>query len=825
MGAEIVIKGNEFKGKLKNGDDFLSNPSEFTTNLTGSVMTQRHSLRTIDIEWLSIATTSSQWNIQNVGGNDYTIKRVTDFTIDRWSVGDTFDFVAFFSTQPFNNIASGFITAINADGTKLFITLTSGSLITAVNYKDDALRGTTPLTALIYNFGLIENQETFNTVSKVSENDQAYYGSDIGFDTGGGVRDTNFVDLIPLAQYRDWVTGTAKARYVQNTGTYIQQFEIVHEFLINPFYVEGELPNLQNNVVPTLLAGLNSLKYVSRPEFRTVLSNPSSAKFQISENNLGSVGWYNENFNGFNNLYNIKDVEYFETATPANSSDGLIVSTPTTARITVERIGGSFLASERFGVAISYLPLATEYQNTLTNQKTNFIYVDAYNQEGAGTVANDFIAGLTATLSGSDLVIDIQVSYSIAQQMRLTATSNYVIGINVADASLSAGNTDEVMLIGDVNNYVKNADIPNLLNVTKFDIYPHNKIIGIDSPVTDLKPAFNEDGVAIDGTLSIALDKDAFINTMELALIAFNTVTENSFDLDTFLFDIAGSVVSSGVQQLIVNSDRGYNLLSTDQNTVVTLSVGSLVGDDQFYNLQIGQKIRWQDWINNLDADTIFFNASKLNDNLNFKSSNYSELNDYEIRLALRFNVFGTNILGQSGNTIYQGLTPKLSIFDYGLDENVTPIWSYVIETWNEADSINLGGVVQSHEDTLMKIIWTNSGGPVTDIVGFYAINRIEVSQDTSNGIFELSSISTIPPPVNNLLKVIPSNLGTKISIIAGNVVAECLIESTLIDDSLDYNLSGTIVDTGAAFGAKTTSPSGIIKTTSPAGTPKTLSP
>ncbi|GAH06882.1 unnamed protein product, partial [marine sediment metagenome] len=127
-----------------------------------------------------------------------------------------------------------------------------------------------------------------------------------------------------LGQYEDWRTGTVKARFSQQVNDYIQKFEIEHEFTILPYYLDGELSNLQNNVIPPLLNGLNSLKYVFNPEFRTVLSNPNTAKSYDFDINLGSTAWFNENFNGFNSEYKVNSITYTEFGT-ANSADGLLI--------------------------------------------------------------------------------------------------------------------------------------------------------------------------------------------------------------------------------------------------------------------------------------------------------------------------------------------------------------------------------------------------------------------------------------------------------------------------------------------------------------------
>ena len=72
-----------------------------------------------------------------------------------------------------NNIT---VDSISSDGKTLVFTVNSGAL-TDTHYLDAGIRGLTFLTAIKYKFGLIGNSENFNIESKVSGNDQGYYGS------------------------------------------------------------------------------------------------------------------------------------------------------------------------------------------------------------------------------------------------------------------------------------------------------------------------------------------------------------------------------------------------------------------------------------------------------------------------------------------------------------------------------------------------------------------------------------------------------------------------------------------------------------------------
>jgi hypothetical protein len=825
MGVEIVIKNQNTRSEFQNGLFFVDNPLDFTNNLAGSVMETVRDYKLIEIGWTSKSKDSgATWTVNTATGSIYST--AGNFITDGFSVGDTFYYEDISGGAGTN--FSGQITSLSA--TTMFFTLLSGSR--ANNDTEAQIRGTTDLTASIFKFGLIGNNESFNVESKVSGNDQAYYASGVG-ERVGGVRDTSFQFMQKLGQYKDWQTGSMQIRFVQDSynpataQTGAQLFEVLHKYTIVPYYLDGELANLQNNVIPPLLNGLNSLKYVYEPGFRTVLSNPNSEKTKQIDYVKGSIAWYNENFNGFNNLYNVKSVSY-QDANTLTSASGLLVAGKTRVTVVVENTAGAYTGGERFGAYVSYLPEQTEYEDTiLTDLKENFIYDRVIENEGQAPIAGDsFITNGFATVVGTDLQIEFDVEYNTAQKIRLSnkIAQNpiyFVLAVQLGDTGLGAGNSDKVMLLADVGLYDESPDIAGLMDVTKFNIYPHDRQIGVGSPSTNMT-SWNEDGLVVDFDFDLDLNLNAFINTLEFKLVAHNSTTNNVFELDSYSYQIAGSVVSSGVQQLNISTNRGYILNASDQFNDVQLSVGSNAAGVQTYNGRFAQKISWQDWIANLGVDTIFYDSNEPNDNLNNKASNYSALNGYDIKLAVSANLFGTNTFGTSGLTDYLFLSPSLGVFDYEEDGNIPAVWSGVVETFNPLTSANLNGAVLTGQDTLFRTTWTNSNGPVTSLTGIWGINRIEETGDIGSQITEMSSLNA---PASNQILIPSSGTNLFVYLNAGNVVFECLVDGSLAQSGVNYNLSSRIQDSTSLVDGKRTSPLNEVKDTSGTPTNKVESP
>jgi len=812
MGVTLIQVSQKYFNEFKNGTTFGDNPGDFTTNLAASIQENVKYLQQVDISWDSISNATDVFLIDDIALPTLIFTRAAgNWLTDGWWIDDTLDFIFFdVPTAGFINLPA---TVLSVDADNLVLDVPGWTVLHSADGEQIQLRGLEPLISLNFQFGLIGNTESYNSESKVSENDQGYYSATVGL---GGPRSTVFQNMIRIGQYADWQTGSMRVRFVSNPSTYVQRFEIEHIFMVVPYYLDGELiDNLQANVIPDILDGNNSLKYAFKAGFRTANNNPNTQKTFISTNNLGSVGWYNESFNGFQNDYNIVSRTYEDEAT-TNTADGLLISVKTKTVITVERLSGVMSGAERFGVYVSYTPEQDEYQNKITNLKANFIYDRAFNNAGlAFTTGDDFITKCEAVINGSDqLVITLETEYSILQKTFLSTklsqgSANFIVSVLVGDASLSSISSDRVNLLVDALPYDDSPDIPGLMTINKFDFFPHDRQEGVDTPSTDLT-VWIEDNFLNAFNFKLNRFLAAVINTLEFKLVAYNTVTDQIFELDSYSYGVAQATISNNIQQLNENKTRGYILKSGDQFNKATINTGVFFAFEQNYDGVIGQKVSWQDWIQNLGVDTIFYDNTKLNDNFNLKASNYTT-DDYEIRFGLFASVSGISGLQVPGTTIFSFLSPKITTFDYEEDGGFD-IWSHVIETFDETGTTNLGGSILTGQNTLFRATWTKLvGGPVVSLVDIWGINRIEETNQPGYAITEMSSIND--PAANQLL--IPS-VGTllDLTIVGGKVVMECLIDGSVAIPGINYNLSTEIRDANTVMPEDKITEQGVPKDT-----------
>ena len=786
MGVEILSTGTKFLRQYYNGNDFTSNPSEYGFNLTGSVMERTKIIQSIDISYFAKASES---NIFNITSNRIT-RQLGTWEDDGIGVGDTIEV----------NSNDYIVTSVSDTIliTNISITGTVGDRNNVVVY------GKSALTALIYKYNLVENQEQVNFTSKVSGEDLAFYTSGIN---------TVAKDLEVLGKFNSVKTGLATVKSVTNANPYVQSFEITHDLVVNPYYIDGQLNNLLEKKPPQLFDGLNSIKYIGEFEFRRDLSDPSAAKIANINNILGSVGWFDENFNGFDSNYTLNSITYQDDAT-SQTVDGVQINGKTNVTVVVDKITGNFASGNKAGVYFSYLPPVEDYTETLTTFQDNFMYDNQFHTEGtSATAGTDIITNVDSSISGNQLTITYSVEFDSSRITRLADANEpyFLFGIQVGDINIPYGDSDNVML-SVVGEFETTIDIPDLVNTEQIRLYRHDmQEDNVDTQYSQLG-LWVEDGILCKYNFNIDLSKSAFLNNIKHVLIAYNNVTGEYFELDSYNINTSDYTRVSGVQQLELSTTRGYKLADSSQFNRVLLSTGNLNGDLQSYELQIGQKISYQDWEELKDADPIFYDKTKPFNNLNKKASNYSDANNYTIRCALLMSVSGVSINNIEGVTDYLVSSPECKIDDYDTPTDIIA----TIKTFDPVTNVDLEGQIYSDKETLFKTTW--SGYDVTGgVEDFWAIHRIQI--ENQDPIYKLSSIND---SINNnpLIPIIGETL-LKVEAVGSEVVTSCLINPSSLPTSSNYKLSARI-DNGSPPLATKTTEFGTMKTTEN-NEPKTL--
>jgi hypothetical protein len=781
MPIKVNIYDFQCFNQLRNGASFNQNLSEFTPNLVGNVGEKVKVKYFADVEQYAAAEGSQEWNfIELVDDAEVEVDRGSgSFLDDRIQVGDKFQYYADWENRKDPSVNPGFnatVDFISSDGRIMRFTIDSfiapitgfvpGSY-SSVGFSFDQYNATNQNSAAYVRFGLLGNDETFNFNSKVTGSQQIYYVGEMA-PAGTGYPAQS------LGKIKDWVSGQLEVFFSTSSrdfdaGSYI----IEHEFIITPFYLLTYRQFIENDTVPELLEGTNALKYAVELEFRKTLSNTGSSKKAIIDNLAGFVGWYGENFNGLNAKYRVKSIAYEEVVS-GDPLDGININVATKATITVENPNAAITDYSCAAYIVRVPQAEEEFIGTQTDLIENFIYKSAIVASPATSASN-----ITTSLNGGDLIIEFTVDYSTAEKLRLTTDDEFLLLVQVEDPTISAGNSDRTMLVADFKNYVDVDYLADFVNVPTYGFLSHPQELGVDG-LQNSPTVCNEDGILLDATFGVNTLRDVVVNSLRVALIAYNASENKSFELDNYEFNFGGFVESGGVQQIEVDTTRGYPLPAGDIFNLAKVTTESLVSDYQQYRVLLGQKIKWQEWILNSEVDPVFFQAGEPNNNLNFKSSNYSSLNGYIIKLALVLNVSGEDDLGRvlTGDFINYG--GDVIVQDYGVStDGVTgTIETFDVETGQPLQ----GDILYNGKDTLFRTTFLNASNMT------YAIHRIEPSQNPGDGILELSSL--LPSVSNNLLKPLPGETQLKYTLAGATLTTECLIDGSLIQEGVSYKLS-----------------------------------
>ena len=775
----VRILEQKFYSQIRNGETFGSNLTDYTDYLAGNVGEKVKAVTTIDVAWWTTATTS---NPLTVSGASIT-RGSGDFLADGWAIGDTIVYVTLSGTVISRTII--FVDSITIIADSNWIT---GTAV----YTSGTLYGRTPMEGCIFQYNLIENNEVTNFNSKIDGTTQEFFAD--GIVTAAGTP----VVLNPngIATNKAWLNGSVESKFLGlSPDGNTQYFEISHEFIILPYYVDGYLTNLQTGTNPLLFAGANSLKYVLDVSFRDVVSNPNTNKNVVLDDRLGTVGFFNEAYNGFTNNYTASAPVFTDVS--AGSLDGLLVSGTTNVQIRMSSLTNSFGVSDPVVVGVSYLPDSINIDNS-EDYETNYIYDSKLTTYGAGAVGSTVIQNLLVTrLSNSQLVVDFQTVFNAAQQTKLNDTRYFAIWVDVGDGTLTNSNDDRVNVLAKVGNYDYDADVPDLGFIAprsqQFFPHPIDYTAGGYTNFTGwLEDGYlwNIENFYVKSYNNFVGDKNLpVVQDASFILAAYNETTGDLFELDRYDFDVAGNSVfvpevgtDYVVQNIEIDTERGFRLATGDQfNFVKWTTLGFFLSETR-YDIKVGFKLRWEDWINNPEVNAIFYDATQDNNGFNMNSNRYSLKNGYAI-----VTVFETNLQSDTNVTKYRWISPDGNVQNYGINDTEEPqIYCSTINTYDAAGN-PLNGNYLTDQNTIIRARFTRCDSSVLtlDPTTISGVIRFDVGNGNIFSIHELSSFRD--SETGNPLIPLTGETHTKITVAATYIDLECQVDYTQLTAGSDY--------------------------------------
>jgi hypothetical protein len=786
MAVEVIITDRKVFNQYANGIDLDQNTGNYTSYLRGGVMNVQKVRYLIEIGWAESFSSNDGQN-WSVSGNK--LQRLNGSWVgEGFSIGDTIDLtlggISQFTDRVITNISD------------IFIFFDGAAVPSAQSGVSGLLQaGKTDLFGLEYSFGIIENtQQVDEYISLLDNSDQTYYADNIGIDSGGG-RDTTFIPMLSKSEdIQSWDTsrvGNTKVRFVDRPSTYIQRFEIEHEYIINPYLNDS------------LYEGNKSLKYISKFDFRINLANINTSKTQTDQLQLGSVGYFNENYDGYQNDFTISNLVYEDVATASTQTE-LNIKSKTKVSFSVNSASGLFTTLDPFVVFHSFIPSVNQYSKQPEKYRPVWAYESLSNDIDAIATDNGIIKNASSSLvDANNIDVEFEIEFTIDQQQYIEEDNTYKLAIEVGDGDL-VNQSKNVTLLIDENTYSKDNNIPDLIINDDFGFNPYYRFI---APTNDLFTSYYgwiEDEIVSYARFGVnrTPSKDATINTAFFKLVAYEDATGETFELQNEELDLSGVLIAPtgtinanpwNIQLIEDSRTRGYRLPNGDEFNLLLFETKDNDGTYQYYEWRVGFKMNWQSWIALPNADNIFINTSDSFNGKNNRASNYSLKNGWSIRVQWAFDMSGLDDFGNAGQTDYNFYTDQFSIFDFDEQDDNPTTWTCKLETFDEEDvllsTVNDfdldNAIIQTDKTRLVGTFTPQAPYIIGDIVQYWGEFRI--AEKDQQG-FNNDVLSTTKPYLddNKLIPLDGDNFA-KISLVSNTIVIECLVDNTKLKENVSY--------------------------------------
>ena len=756
------------------------------------------------------STTTIECNPPGNPSNDY-IQTVGFAGFQDFNLGDN---IAIFDTFSGGTNGGGYtiVEKISASIIRVDAALASETIDSANDY----IALVTPMEAIRYNWNLIGNSEnpTFN--SKIDNSNQELTVNN--YPTGS-------TPVTAMGFFGDlsYQIGSATiTRLATGTVTGQQQFRIIHEFYITPFFLSAQYTDLQNGVAPSYFLNAECLKFIFRIEAGEDLSNPNSFQFSQTLDVSGNSGWFDESFNSGYTDYSVKSISYEDDISTA-AVPGIQLSTDKTRiKIVVENtINSPFLNNNTdFTANFSYLPeFQTEYQQNGKNVIENFYFDRGFQTVGSAAIAGDnfgtdeqVFETIEATFtSTSEIEIELLVSLSPAMISDIEARGRkaFAIWITTQNHLLATADADKVALLADVEVFYQDTTDAGLLTWANPVFLKHYETDPITEGADTINGRIEDDILRYD---QFYIDRngreDNTINIQQTRqfLIAKNSVTGDEFILEQFFQNWNNTtLVNDGTpsgqyttQFINFVQDRVFKMPTNDERKQIKVSRRSDLDttDFRYYEMYYPFMMRWEDWIALLNANTNFFDASLPQNGLNNLWNRYSTFANWDVYYRNQV------ILNQLDN-----VTNINSQLTYSQDK-IIDSFTYLESTdWINEDisSFTLTGspllsggteFIQGFEDT--KIIaskeWAGAGVKPNNATEVVWVMRIEVYEQGS--ITDIRFISSVYDWLQfSWFKSTDLSNKLVLSETGGVFKAEALIDYTLIPAGTQFRVSARIYD------------------------------
>ena len=660
MANKFTVISKKYFNQYRNYDftlaDWVLNLTEFTERLQGNVGEKIYLEEVIEVG--TIVNEEQATEQEFIALTDTIRGTFFDYSDEGIYVG------AAIQIEFDNQIVSATVERITNGGSDLVIDSAASTTINASKWgkdtirKDVVIKVTTRPDFLLYKYGLNPNSRTFPSyLSPLDGCEQSYQLQGI---TG------SYQQMRFTGKEQGSDLGVVEVKFDTTRASYLHQFTLTHEFII-PFYTEGELSNIQNEINPTYLKRNDSIKYGNGFFFGGAKNDTVLSYEDLGD--IGNVGYFNDNFNGFENFYAIEDY----TVTNASNTGKIEITETNTVTFSITSSSAiGFSGGEDIILYNSKLPNSQEY----TNQKEPFedvwVFDEVKQTEGspaAGSLKS--FSNFTVTLNAGKLDVSVDVSFTPDDQDRFSEGDADLLYFTIATQNLSSPDTvDRTNVIVRGDDVTKNTEQKGLISGWQPNIYKHSEF---DSGVgyTDLN-GWDGDLNGQDWTFTLDISGDSVISSAKFLVVADDGTDFFILSSQNIPYTIQTTTNTSNQQFQVLNVDIQNNLTLPSTELLNRVKFDSIVpgapSTTQTFNGSIGFQVPWRDWVENLNVPISFYDNSEPNNNRNEKTSNYDD-GTYDIKTCLQL-VVSTPVdteapLGANFLTTYNLLSDGSVISDF----------------------------------------------------------------------------------------------------------------------------------------------------------------
>ena len=640
-------------------------------------------------------------------------------------------------------------------------------------------------------------------------------------------------NMEPLGNQSGMSIAYVKCTYLGPTFFNIKhRYEIELVFMLSSFF--EDITNFEDRVAPGQVFDAASLTDNFEIIGMPVFNNPNiEIKNDLSNTDkLGNTGWFDENYNGLENDFNIVSLTYqkhTDLSQPAGGTTVTQLDYQNNIKVTavIDRVL-NLTGQTKYQFGFAWIPLEEDdykqneypfYKNLLMNTGGQInTFQDAFNVSNAyaytpsSAITKSF--GYSATANTMD-VQWLRVAQTGPEEVTFEATfepnsgfaammeamdeteRNYVLWISIADQNEVTNFSNRVSLLLDYSQMKTFIEPVGPYPGMTIDFLDHTQ------DENSVASTCGNDIRIEDGLLSrvlFTIDEAISATIPVVTALSYGFIVQRNsdgltYELENFRVDLTQYPDPT---QFNFDASRGFKLVAgNDKNFIKVdyypaLNTGTEKGVRGLY----GYKVRWEDWIKRINVpaeiEQDFYNNAELNNGIN------NDWYQWLINAGYTFSfvVYTDAIL--NGQTVRYINTKPLPFVDYDANPDITTVVNY----YRESDSTLLVGgidpvtggplgVILNDDIVRIEIEYTRSSGTWTSLANIYGINSIEV--DGGAGMLEYRQLSSIIlPEVGNPLLPLAGGTLLDVVIVSPTVLrCSCLVDPNKLINASRYKITG----------------------------------